>query len=242
MVNTVVRRSVLPALLVLLMMLTGCETPSVIGEGFTPLDEADAARAVQRLKAATTDWSIVKGKLSCTFVVQSDGEERTDAIDGICVLQPDQALRVRFSKLGMNVADILYDRRFWFITDDMNGTVYFCRRIDRAALEGVPPVLLQQLQALPGGWLRDVTAGAEVSESDAAIKIHEQTRDFTRTLIFPKDRAWPSYVEMSTPDGNSFRASLTTPDTRFAATAATFAPNLKDYAVYDLDKRAWLKR
>jgi len=230
------------ALLALLAALTGCQTTSFTGAGFAPLDNADAARAVQRLNAATAGWSIVKGKLACTFVTRQDGAERIDAADGICVLQPGRALRVRFSKLGMNVADILYDSRFWFITDDLNGTVYVCRRIDRAALEGVPPVLLQQLQALPGGWLRGVAADAAVSESAAAIKIHEQTRAFTRTLIFPKDSAWPSHLEMATPDGNAFRASLATPDTRFAATATTCAPNLKDYAVYDLDKQAWLKR
>jgi len=225
-----------------LLALAGCETLSFSEDAFTRLDDADAARVLRTIAGATSAWQTVKVKLDCTFVMLQSGTLRKETANGVCLWQPGRVLRVRFYKLGLSVADVLYNGRFWFITDELGGTISVCRRIDYVVMPGIPRVFFQQLQGMPHGWLAGLSADAEVAESAAAVRITDRPRGATRTLIFPKGAGMPSLVELKTADGNEFRAALGTPDTHFAATPKTFVPTLGRYAIYDLDRGAWIRR
>jgi hypothetical protein len=230
------------AALLLMLALAGCETLTVSDDGFVSLDDAAAAQTLRGIARATSGWQTVKVKLACTFVMQREGDLHTETAAGICLWRPGRALRVRFSKLGMSVAEVLYNGRFWFITDEPGGTIYVCRRIERARMPGIPAVFFQQLQTMPQGWLAGLAPAAAVAESDAAIRIIDRPRGARRTLIFPKGAGMPSRVDLVADDGSAFRATLAAPNPRFVATAATFAPTLGAYAIYDLDRREWIRR
>jgi len=224
------------------VLLAGCETLSFSEDAFTRLDDADAARVLRTIARATSTWQTVKVKLDCTFVMMQNGTARRETANGVCLWRPGRVLRVRFYKLGLSIADVLYNGRFWFITDEPGGTISVCRRLDNVSMPGIPHVFFQQLQGMPQGWLAGLSADAIVAESVAAVRITDRPRGATRTLIFPKGSGMPSLVELKTADGNEFRAALGTPDTHFAATPKTFVPTLGQYAIYDLDRGVWIRR
>jgi len=237
-----VTRALCSAALLGLLTLAGCETLSFSEDAFTRLDDADAAQALRTIARATSTWQTVKVKLDCTFVMLQNGTLRRETASGVCLWRPGRVLRVRFYKLGLSVADVLYNGRFWFITDELGGTISVCRRIDYVIMPGIPQVFFQQLQGMPQGWLAGLSPDAEVAESVGAVRITDKPRGATRTLIFPKGAGMPSLVELKTADGNEFRATLGTPDPHFAATPKTFVPTLGRYAIYDLDRGAWIRR
>jgi len=215
-------------------LFTACAAIRTTEQVFTPLDGKAAREAFAHISAATGGWETAKCKLHLSVVTHEDGDNETYSARAVCLWQPGKAVRVRVYYLMGAVADLLYDGKRWYLTDEQNGRVYICRRIDGVRMTNVPDEFFTQMQRLPGSWLPVFRPEMAVAAGESAYRI-EETGDWgKRVLIFPFGSALPSELRIETRDGSALTATFAKPDTNITANAAMFKPMLEGYEAVDI--------
>ena len=216
--------------------LAGCSWFRGGAPEFTALPKPEARAILCRIAAETAAWHAVKFKFDCEFVmIPTAGKPESQRAGATCLWMPGRALRVRLSRLGMSVADILFDGRRWYLTDEAEGVVYVCNRIDGVQSGSIQHAFLAYLQTMPNGWWAAPDDTLDVAANGAAYRIIERRAGAVCTSIFPAEAAIPSEIRIAAPDGAAFTAWLGAPDTNATVRAVTFTPALAGYEVHDSD-------
>lgn len=217
------------------IFLTGCAWFQPNESSFTKLEPGAARAAFDRIAAATSGWHAAKFSFDCTFTAKTSDGEATHRASADCIWMPSTALRVRLTRLGFTVADIIYDGKRWYLSDEGASIVYICNRVDRIRVGNVQTAFLAYLQTTPNGWLPQSFENVEVAGNRDAVRFIENAQGARRTSIFPLGSATPSDVRIEAHDGATFTAKLSAPNTNVVIRPITFKPALAGYQVHDLD-------
>lgn len=218
------------------LVCVGCTTAPVGSGAFQPLSERAAERVLAEIAGATSGWQLVKYRMDCRVELPATSTRAaaTETFTATCVWEPGRRLRLRVRRFRMSVADVLFDGKHWYFTDEVNQRAYRTRAIGRVRVATIPRVFFRQLQHLPDGWINPLEPH-NVAEAAQAYRVETITDVFSRWMIFPRGAPVPSEVMLTTPNGSALYAALSAPDTNVSPHAAMFVPNIAGYECYDLD-------
>jgi len=228
------------------LALGGCAFWRGAAPVFTTLDAPRADAVLAGIPRGTNGVGVTKFAMNIAAdmpgihdIDVGTGIERSDAAQSVrakavCLWQPGAALRMRISRLGFPVFDVLHTGGTWYLIDEMKGQAYVCDRVDHLRSVRIPAYFFAELQRLPGGWWPSTLSGATVKEADGMYRIEERSRSRRRTVSFAKDAVLPDNISIEDVNGNVILVTISRVTTNVAVAAAAFTPALDGYEVVDL--------
>jgi len=218
--------------LILVLLFAGCAGVDISRQPFKPVDKEENQQILKKIQKNTNGWNIAKCKIKLSVSTNINGDEDKYNARAVCLWQPDKKIRMRISHiLAGTIADILFDGKKWYLTDESNAKIYICDRIDTLRISGFPGSFFLQMQRLPKTWLPANDNSVEIGISDKFYQIKSQNSGEKFEWIFYKNSAFPSEMKIETENNGSLYAAFSKPETNFPPRAGMFKPTLEGYEI-----------
>jgi len=226
----------LVAISISLLFFTGCAGINVNQRAFTPIAQKENSAILKKLQEKAKKIQLGKCKLKLYISTNLDGNKKNYNARAVCLWQPGKKIRMRISHiLAGTIADILFDGKIWYITDEQNGKIYISKRIDTIRIAGFPDSFFIQMQRLPETWLPANGSNITIGENENSYQIRSQKSGEEFDWIFQRSSAFPSEMKIETGNNGTLIAAFSAPETNILFRAGMFKPILNDYEMIKLD-------
>ncbi len=226
----------LVVLLIPLLLFTGCAGMNVSQQIFTPVAQNENPEILNKIQENTKNFQLAKCKIQLSISTDLNGDKKDYNARAVCLWQPGKKIRMRISHiLAGTIADILFDGKIWYITDEQNDKIYISKRIDTIRVAGFPGSFFIQMQRLPETWLPANSGNIAIGENDNSYQIKSQKSGEEFEWIFQRSSAFPSEMKIETENSGSLIAAFSAPETNLTFRSQMFKPILSDYEMIQLD-------
>jgi len=216
----------------LLIFFTGCSGVEINEQIFTPVSSEKFPEVLKKIQTNSRNISVAKCKIKFSVSINDNQKTKNYNARAVCLWQPNKKIRMRISHiLAGTIADILFDGKNWYITDEQSAKIYVVKRIDTIRVSGFPKSFFTQMQRLPETWLPPIKSDIKIGENENSYQIILKNKNESFEWIFPLNSAFPSSMKINTTNNGNLIAVFERAETNFIANSIMFKPMLDGYKV-----------